>query len=69
MRNSGFKSVPLCLGQCIWLFPEADVGDVDVGDDGDADGAGDVGDAGDAGDAGHPLATQPSSRLRMTEHV
>ena len=56
--------------------------DVNGGDDGD--GVGDAGgadyavDAGDgtvdvggddAGDAGHPLATQPSSRLRMTEHV
>ena len=50
----------LCLGQCIWLFPEADVGDVEVGDVDAAD---------DAGDAGHPLSTQPSSRLRMTEHV
>ena len=63
----------LSLGQCIWLFPEAGVCNVNGGDDGDAgDGVGDVGgadDAGDAVDAGHPLATQPSSRLRMTEHV
>ena len=48
-----------------WLFPKADDGDA-------GNGVGDVGgvdDAGDAVDAGHPLATQPSSRLRMTEHV
>ena len=47
-----------------WLFPKADDGDDDAGN-----GVGDVGGVDDAGDAGHPLATQPSSRLRMTEHV